>query len=66
MTTIDRLDDARSHIFKAIVLLLELLRDEPEAVNTYRMEINQLDEIYWDIDAMIERRRTIDAEYATA
>ena len=66
MTTIDRLDDARSHIFKAIALLREVLRDEPEAVNTYRMEINQLDEIYWDIDAMIERRRTIEAEYTTA
>lgn len=66
MTTIDRLDDARSHILKAIVLLREVLRDEPEAVNTYRMEINQLDEIYWDIDAMIERRRTIEAEYTTA
>lgn len=66
MTTIDRLDDARSHILKAIVLLREVLRDEPEAVNTYRMEIAQLDEIYWDIDAMIERRRTIEAEYTTA
>lgn len=66
MTTIDRLDDARSHILEAIVLLRELLRDEPEAANTYRMEINQLDEIYGDIDAMIERRLTVDAEYATA
>lgn len=66
MTTIDRLDEARSHILEAIVLLRELLRDEPEAANTYRMEINQLDEIYGDIDAMIERRRTIEAEYTTA
>lgn len=66
MTTIDRLDDARSHILKAIVLLREVLRDEPEIDNTYRMEIAQLDEIYWDIDAMIERRRTIEAEYTTA
>lgn len=66
MTTIDRLDDARSHILEAIVLLRELLRDEPEAANTYRMEINQLGEIYGDIDAMIERRRTIEAEYTTA
>lgn len=66
MTTIDRLDDARSHILEAIVLLRELLRDEPEAANTYRMEINQLSEIYGDIDAMVERRRTIEAEYTTA